>query len=372
MTAFALTRELLAFDTVNPPGEERACAEHLGRLLEAAGFGVRCHEFADRRTTLVATIGGRAGRPPIGFTGHLDTVPLGRAAWQHDPFAGETDGDRLFGRGASDMKSGVAAMVAAAVELAPRLARSPGVTLVLTAGEETGYEGAKHLVRTPGALAPVGALIVGEPTGNQPWVGSKGSVKLEVVAHGVTAHAAMPASGVNAVAIAAQAACRLHAHRFAIAPHPVMGEPTLNVGYLRGGININSVPDEAVIGVDIRTIDGQDEARVLAEVAALSGEGTTVRRLRGNPPLWTDPSHPWVQQVFELVAGITAERVPPRVSWYGTDGTALVPAMGGAPCVILGPGEVDTMHVTDEWCSARRIEQAVEIYRTIMARWCGL
>src|SRR5262249_43554496 len=114
--ARALTRELLAFNTINPPGMERACAQRLGTLLEGAGFKVAYHESAEARTSLIATIGGDAARPPICFTGHIDTVPLGHARWRHDAFSGETDGDRLFGRGSTDMKGGIAAFVAAAIE----------------------------------------------------------------------------------------------------------------------------------------------------------------------------------------------------------------------------------------------------------------
>ena len=161
----ALTRELLAFNTINPPGMERACARHLGAILEGAGFRVAYHEFAESRTSLIATIGGDDARAPICFTGHIDTVPLGAARWTRDAFAGETDGDRIYGRGATDMKSGVAAFVAAAVELAPRMARGPGLSLVITAGEEIGCEGAKHLAEE-GVLGRAGAIVVAEPTGS--------------------------------------------------------------------------------------------------------------------------------------------------------------------------------------------------------------
>ena len=93
--ARALTRELLAFNTINPPGLERACARRLGALLEAAGYAVAYHEFAEARTSLIARIGGGAAKAPICFTGHIDTVPLGHARWRHDAFSGESDGDRL-------------------------------------------------------------------------------------------------------------------------------------------------------------------------------------------------------------------------------------------------------------------------------------
>ena len=113
VNAFELTRELLRFNTINPPGDERLCAEYLGKLLEVHGFTAAYHDFAENRTSLVARIGGNASKAPICFTGHIDIVPLGNAPWQKDPFAGETDAGKLFGRGSSDMKSGVAAFVAA-------------------------------------------------------------------------------------------------------------------------------------------------------------------------------------------------------------------------------------------------------------------
>src|SRR5215470_1104538 len=140
-----LTRELLRYNTINPPGMERACARRLGKLLEDAGFRIAYHEFADERTSLIATIGGMQEKAPICFTGHIDTVPLGAARWTRDAFAGETDGDRLFGRGSTDMKSGIAAIVCSAIELARHLRATPAVTLVLTAGEEIGCEGARYL-----------------------------------------------------------------------------------------------------------------------------------------------------------------------------------------------------------------------------------
>src|SRR5258708_13655531 len=114
--AVALTRSLLQFDTVNPPGREGDCARHLGALLEGWGFSVVYHEFADGRTSVIARAGGAEPRPPLCLTGHIDTVPLGARTWSRDPFAGETDGDRLYGRCSSDMKAGVAAILLAAPE----------------------------------------------------------------------------------------------------------------------------------------------------------------------------------------------------------------------------------------------------------------
>ncbi|TMG91248.1 MAG: M20 family metallopeptidase, partial [Betaproteobacteria bacterium] len=143
--AVALTRSLLQFDTVNPPGRERDCARHLGALLEGWGFNVAYHEYAEERTSVIARAGGSESRPPLCLTGHIDTVPLGARAWSRDPFAGEADGDRLYGRGSSDMKAGVAAILLAARKLAKKFPGTPGLVIVLTAAEEGGCIGSEHL-----------------------------------------------------------------------------------------------------------------------------------------------------------------------------------------------------------------------------------
>ena len=123
-----LTKELVRMNTINPPGREEPCARHLGALLEAAGFQASYHSFGDGRVSLIATIGGSRSKLPLCFTGHIDTVPLGAAPWRMDPFAGDTDAGKLYGRGTSDMKCGVAAFTFAALGMASHLASTCGLS----------------------------------------------------------------------------------------------------------------------------------------------------------------------------------------------------------------------------------------------------
>jgi succinyl-diaminopimelate desuccinylase len=168
-SAFELTRDLVRFDTINPPGNETDAAYAVGKLLEAAGFRVAYHSFASHRDSLIADLESSDNGKPLCFTGHLDTVPLGAAAWTKDPFTGETNGGKLYGRGTSDMKAGIAAMVLAAIDVAKR-PRKRGLKLVLTAAEETGCEGAAFLAKT-GVLGQAAAMVVGEPSSNRPFIG---------------------------------------------------------------------------------------------------------------------------------------------------------------------------------------------------------
>lgn len=366
-----LTRDLLAFNTINPPGMERACARHLGVLLEGAGFAVAYHEFAEGRTSLIATIGGDDAKAPICFTGHVDTVPLGAAKWTRDAFAGETDGDKVYGRGSTDMKSGIAAFVIAAIELAPHLARGPGLTLVITAGEEIGCEGAKFLADRR-LLGRAGAIVVAEPTANYPYVGHKGLAWFEIETDGVTAHGSMPEVGDNAILKMARVIGDLEGFHFPVDSHPVMGKPTLNVGTIRGGLNTNSVPDEARITLDTRTVPGIDHGRLcLSLQSLLAPRGARVRKIVDTPSLYTEPSNEWVQEVFEICTPLLDGRPTPKTITFSTDGSDLKRGFGGPPVVILGPGEPTLAHQTDEWCSMAKIEASTDLFGQLMRRWCG-
>jgi succinyl-diaminopimelate desuccinylase len=368
----ALTQALLRFDTINPPGQEQPCAEHLGQLLEGAGFDCAYHSFADGRTSLVARLEGSGETAPLCFTGHIDTVPLGATPWSHDPFAGEIADGRLYGRGSSDMKAGVAAFVRAAIDLTKLGRPKAGLELVITAGEETGCEGAYHLARTLGALGRAGAVVVGEPSANYPYVGHKGALWLEARTHGVTAHGSMPEKGDNAVYKAAHAVARLEDFGFNIAPHPELGSPSLNVGTLHGGMNINSVPDQAIIGIDIRTIPDQSHEAVREMLAADLGGDVALNPIVDVEGVWTEPDDPWMADVFAVMSDILGESVETRTATYFTDASVLTPAYGGPPTVILGPGEPAMAHQTDEYCETARIDEAVEAYARIAAAWCGL
>ena len=369
MNAVELTRELVRIDTVNPQSAERPATERLGQLLVEAGYSVATHEFAAGRASLVARRQGPG--LPICFAGHLDTVPLGAAPWTRDPFGGELDGGKLYGRGSSDMKSGVAAMVAAALRLAKTPLHKAGITLVLVAGEETGCEGAAHLAKVPGALGRAGALVVGEPTGNRPVIGHKGALWLRARTRGVTAHGSMPQMGVNAVIKAAQAVLALSGFRFDVAPDPLLGAPTLNVGTIKGGLNVNSVPDEAVIGIDIRTIPAQRHAQLRQQIEALLGPDVELTPTVDLEGVRTPADDSFVRQVVEVTASVTGEQEPPGTATYFTDASVLTPAYGGIPTVVLGPGEMALCHQTDEHCRVDRIEQCVEIYTQLARAWCA-
>ena len=365
----ALTRSLLQFDTINPPGRERDCARYTGAMLQEWGFQVDYHEYADSRTSVVARLGGSEKKAPLCLTGHLDIVPLGSRAWSKDPFRGETDGDKLYGRGSSDMKAGVAAILLPVRNLSKKLNGTSGVVVVLTAAEEGGCIGSRHLAQTR-LLGKAGAMVVGEPTSNYPLVGHKGSVKFHAAFKGVGAHGSMPELGVNAIYKAARAIAKLEGFSFGVKKHSVMGGPTLNVGTIEGGNTVNAVPDSATIGVDIRTVPGMDHDALLVKLKALLGEAE-MEVFSNLPPVWTAPDDDWMQRVFEICRPYVGEAPTARTAPYMTDAANLLKVYAGAPTVVLGPGEAAMAHQTDEYCSMQRLRQSVEIYGKIIRDWCA-
>ncbi len=369
--AVALTKSLLKFDTINPPGRERDCARYAGAMLEEWGFKVDYYEYQDSRTSVVARAGGIAGKAPLCLTGHLDVVPLGSRKWTRDPFNGETDGDRLFGRGSSDMKAGIAAILLASKNFKDKLNGTPGIVLVLTAAEEGGCIGSQHLAKTQ-LLGKAGAMIVAEPSSNYPFVGHKGSLKFYATFRGVSAHGSMPELGVNAIYKAAHAVSNLEKFDFHTQPHAVMGRPTMNVGTFEGGQGVNLVPDAATLGVDIRTVPGMDHASLLQKLKSTLGSDVELNVFSDMNAVWTEPQQEWVQRVFEISGRHLGARPSPKTAPYNTDAGNLLKAYRGAPAVVLGPGEAAQAHQTDEFVSMERIRQSVAIYEDLIRDWCGL
>jgi len=269
------------------------------------------------------------------------------------------------------MKCGVAAFVAATVALSAKLERSPGLELVITAGEEIGCVGAFDLVRQQGALGRAGAVIVGEPTSNYPYVGHKGAFWLYAKTQGVTAHGSMPERGDNAVYKAARAITALEHFHFENPPHSLMGQATLNVGTVRGGLNINSVPDEAAIAIDIRSVPTSRHDDIRRSLQEQLGSDVELETIIDLDSIYSEPDDPWIQQLFDITEPYLGKRPDPKVATYFTDAAALTPAYGNPPTVILGPGEPQMAHQTDEYCVIEHVRNSVALYQEIITKWCS-
>ncbi|MFH1035279.1 MAG: M20 family metallopeptidase [Pseudomonadota bacterium] len=370
--ALELTRQLIRLDTINPPGNEEPAARLLGELLSAAGLEVSYPRLCENRCGLVARLAGARPGPALIATGHLDTVPLGNAPWSVEPHAGLVKGGKLYGRGASDMKSGVAALAVAALGLAGEPRGGGDIILAFTAGEETGSQGASQMVGAGLLPARAGALLVAEPSGNQAFLGHKGALWLECVASGKSAHGSMPHLGDNAIYKAARAAASLEDFFREAEDVPPLGRPTINVGTFSGGSKINMVPDQASFQVDLRSVPGLEHGALRGRLQDHLGGAIAVRTLIDLPAVLTDPGDPWIVSCLGTMARLWGGRPEPGYVNFFTDASVFTPALGHPPTLILGPGDPGQAHQTDEWCLADNIGQAARLYQEIGRQWWGL
>lgn len=362
----SLTRDLISHNTVNPPGNEAKVAKILGKLLADHGFEISYHEYGLKRLHLVAGKGLSGSKAPLVLSGHLDTVPLGDKDWQEDPFSGICREDKIYGRGASDMKSGVAAMTVAAIEATADSIPEGGIRLIFTAGEELGCQGVQQLISRNKDLGRAYAIIVGEPTANVPAIGHKGALYLNAVSKGITAHSSMPELGDNAIYKAAKGISKIEEFCFQAEEDPLLGFPSINVGKMEGGLNLNSVPDHASFSIDIRSTTMVRHQSVLKKLIQELGGDIVLETLVDLKPVSTSETDAFVQLVKEACQIDQNSKAWVKSLPYVTDGSVLQPYYGGVPTIILGPGQPEMAHQTDEYCFIENIIQSVSIYKKII------
>lgn len=366
--ATSLTQKLVQIDTVNPPGNESDAIRIITPLLQDAGFSIKVYEYGPNRSSLIAHKGS-TNVPSVILSGHLDTVPFGSQPWSQPPLSGTVVDGKLCGRGATDMKGGVAVIVAAAIHFATRVKDVP-ITLVLSSDEEIGCGGVAQLLKDR-VLPQARCILVAEPTGNEPCLGHKGVFWLKTLFHGKTAHAAFPGLGENALLKAAKAVVSLNDNVLGGHLHPVMGECTLVTSRCLSGDNYNSVPDLAEVGIDIRSTVNLSNATILQRLEKLLAPlHPDFEILFDLPPLWTDPEDADVKEIFNACNLVRRQQHAHRIVTFYTDGGLLGPGLGNIPVIILGPGESGMAHKVDEYVRVADLHEAVDIYLEILTRLC--
>jgi succinyl-diaminopimelate desuccinylase len=263
-----LLRDLVAIPSENPPGNEAAVARYLAERLRPHGFVCDVHEAAPGRGSLVAVLRGAGTRPSIAFNGHLDTGPIGDG-WTRDPL-GAVEGGLLYGRGAGDMKGGLAAMAAAAIAVARAAPRPPGdIVLLATADESSGSQlGMGHLVRQK--LVPkTDMAIVCEPSFGSITIAQGGVVWIDVEVIGKSGQAARPASGISAISAMSRVLVALDDELpllRANVSHPRVPSVQINTGTITGGVKPNVIAASCVVSIDRRLVPGESSQGAVAQV----------------------------------------------------------------------------------------------------------
>jgi succinyl-diaminopimelate desuccinylase len=364
-----LLQKVIQIESTNPPGNELDVARFLEDYLGQAGIKAEVLQYEGKRANLIARIRGKGKGPALIFSAHMDTVSAGEIPWKFPPFSGTLHEGKIFGRGAADMKGGLAAMAEAAVILA-RSGFELGADLIIafTYDETHGLQGAKRLVEA-GLLEGAGAVLVSEPSTLDVLVAEKGALWLKCTAKGKTAHTSMPHLGHNAILEMARFLHRLEGSLdLSAEPHPLLSGPTFTVGTIKGGVTINVIPDRCEAEVDIRLLPGMDPQEMLRQVQDLGEGHIDVEMIDWKLPVETDPQARIVDISLAAVEEVTnLPRQPKGVSYY-TDGSVLANRLG-IPMVIIGPADTGMTHQPDECVEVERLVQGVKAFLLIAVRY---
>ncbi len=388
----ALTQRLVRIPSVFRPGEpdanERAVAHAVAEWCRGEGLAIEVQDVAPGRPNVVATLEGAPGGPTLCLEGHTDVVTEGDPrAWRHGPWSGVVEDGRLYGRGAADMKGGLAAAMAAAAGIRRAGVRFTGRLVVAAlVDEEAGMTGARHFMRTPVGRS-VDAAIICEPEQNELCLEQKGVFWARVLIQGRMSHGAMPYAGVNPIAAAGtflaalprlerRLARGLPRSRFLGIPHVTA---TRCAAPLDGVAQNNVIPARAGLVLDVRLIPGLAPEAVMAALESLAREaearqpGIKIELETMEPPrpaTRTDRDAPVVRALAWAVGAVTGRR--PR--WGGvpgsTDGTIFV-AERGIPIVTFGPGQREVPHQVDEYVEVAQLEEAARCYAVAALRFLG-
>jgi acetylornithine deacetylase/succinyl-diaminopimelate desuccinylase-like protein len=355
-SAVELCQALVQIPSENPSGStasngEEAIARFVGEFLGNAGARVEYEEIAPGRPNVY----GMWPVPPgatqrILFAPHLDTVTV--EGMSVDPFLAKRLDGRLYGRGSSDTKGSMAAMLWAlkSVDLSKL---DVAVGFAGLADEEFAQLGAQACA----VQKMADFAIVGEPTNLDVVYTHKGTAWLEIETRGKSVHASIPETGVNAIDCMVDT-LKVLSERFPeicpVPPDPVLGKPTLSTGRIRGGSKINIVPDRCYAELDIRILPGQESmATAVKEFLQQQQLPGIVNPIKVSAPLYTSPDNPFIKKFIALGSRLTG------ANWFCD---AAFFALEGTPAIAIGPGSIVQAHTTDEFIEIAELERGAKFF----------
>lgn len=378
-----ILQQLVAIPSVNPCGGEDAGAiffeydltRWLIRFFSQLGVPYEVQDVADGRCNVIARLENDPDAPTIMLEAHQDTVPVDGMTIA--PFKPTLKNGRLYGRGACDVKGGMAAMLAAFARLATeRPAGCANVVMACTCDEEFTATGARHLARSWNSVDPCESFLTGppdfcivaEPTDLNVIVAHRGVVRWKIQTRGLACHSSRPHEGRSAIYAMAEVIQALQKYAAElparVGEHPLCGAPTLSIGRIVGGTSVNIVPHECEIEIDRRTSPGERSDQVLQELEAYLRQETTADFVMLPP--WIDADAladvqdpQWVDRLLEQIAAVSGPREKVG-AWYCTDASSF--AAKGVPSVVYGPGSIAQAHTADEWIEVEQLHQACETY----------
>jgi succinyl-diaminopimelate desuccinylase len=358
-----LLQRLIQIKSVNPPGNEKEIANFIKGLLLKNDIPSKLIPLEEGRSSVLAKIEGKEERN-ITLCGHLDTIRVKEEDWSRPPFQGLIENGKMYGRGTSDMKGGVAASIYSLILLKRRgITPQKKVQLALTADEEWGYRGAKTLV-DQGFFDQTDFLIITEPTNLQVAVGEKGEVWIKAKFYGKSAHGSTPELGVNTVIPGSKFVLEVsEEYKKLFNQDPLWGNNSINIGQFHGGVQVNVVPNYSEVQLDFRVISEEDKKRVL-ELVRKKGQdigeefGVQFKEeiFNYHPSIFTSLDNLYIQK-FMQVAGVKEATIVK----YCTDGGTIIPEKK-IPFIIFGPGDIAQAHQNDEYIELESLYQSVDTF----------
>jgi acetylornithine deacetylase/succinyl-diaminopimelate desuccinylase-like protein len=372
-----LLRDLVALPSVNPmradiPADivfEHRVTAYLEAYFRSLGVPFERQTAAPQRDNIVAWFNVPGAKRTLVLEAHQDTVPVDGMIVE--PFGAVIEGNKLFGRGACDIKGGMAAMLACFARLVREKPGCCNVIMACTVDEESTMLGVRELVKRIKA----DFAVVAEPTNLNIVHAHKGVVRWNVIAPGRSCHSSAPEKGVNAIYRMGRLLVGIEAyaaHLSATTTDPLLGPATLSVGRIEGGTSVNTVPDRCRIEVDRRVVNGElpgDAPKLL----------TAFLREKAGIDFPFDATEPWIcepaldpqgSEEIQTLLGIAIDAVrgmhKVHAVPYGTDAATI--SWAGIPAVIFGPGDIAKAHTIDEWVPLNEVEAASDIlYRLACA-----
>jgi acetylornithine deacetylase/succinyl-diaminopimelate desuccinylase family protein len=366
MNEIELTQELVRINSENPPGDEKQIAKFIKDFLEDLKISTELIEFDKNRFDVIASVGSGKG---LMFNGHMDTVPLGDLSkWRYYPLEGKIANGNIYGRGSSDMKGGIASILAAVKNLSKENFKRK-LLLTFVADEEVAMRGTRYLIENKKEIfKDIKYGLVAECNDLNITIAQKGITDVTVKFNGKAAHGSRPELGDNAIYKAAdfiqelrKLIVKLKKKRDA-----VLGSGTINVGVIKGGTKVNVVPDYCEVEVDRRMIPGetvQVAVKQLKSILKKLGLRAEIITKNNRLPMKIDKN----LEIIKILNGIgkfkpTGSSGYTEIELYYRD--------AGVPCVTIGPGISNQAHVANEFIPIKNLQKATKIYEKVIRKVC--
>jgi acetylornithine deacetylase/succinyl-diaminopimelate desuccinylase family protein len=364
MNEIELTQELVRINSENPPGNEEAIAKYIKDFLDDLKIPTELIEFEKNRFNVVASKGEGKG---MMFNGHMDTVPFG-GNWRYDPLEGKISDGKIYGRGTSDMKGGIASALAAVKNLSKENFKGK-LLLAFVGDEEAQGKGSAYLVKNRREiLRNIKYGIIGECTSLSARIAQKGIVEIKVKFKGKAAHGSKPELGDNAIYKAAEfiEEVRKLIEQLKKRKNIILGSGTINVGTINGGTKVNVVPDFCNVEIDRRIIPGETPNLAINQLRKI------LRKLRLKATIEVSTSRLPMQlsenlELIKILKSITKTKF---IGESGYTEAELFYRGAGIPCFSFGPGIDEQAHVANEYIPIKNLQKATKIYEQLIRRVC--